>query len=295
MSTTISTMKNVNEAHVGEISVANTDSDDAHEERRDDGPAEAPEPAEDDDRQGPRDQVVVAAGIEREHDPEHRARRGRRGHGDAEADRPHARGVDPEQLRRRRVLHRRTDRAAQAGLAQHDQQPDDDQRRDGEAEQPHDRDPIPEDRQRIVGVAGVGRPVGRLVDEAEDPLDAECDRPRDEQRELLALVGAQRAQEQQLQPDAEQEHHRRHDQDRYERVDAELREQRVADERPEDDHRPLCDVDDPHDAERQRQAAGHQRIHASGQQPEDARLDEQVYRIDLPSGGGISPPSSASA
>ena len=60
---------------VGEISAARTASLDAHHERRDDRAAEAAEPAEHDDREQARDQVVVAARVEREDDPVDRAGR----------------------------------------------------------------------------------------------------------------------------------------------------------------------------------------------------------------------------
>ena len=60
---------------------------DADDERCDDGAAEAPEPAQHDDREQARDQVVVAARVEREHDPVDGARGGRGRDAQPEADR----------------------------------------------------------------------------------------------------------------------------------------------------------------------------------------------------------------
>ena len=86
-------------------------------------PAEAAEAAEHDDRQQPRDQVVVAARVERVDHPEHRAG-GSRGRGaEPEAERGHPLGVDAEQARRRSGSARspgsraRTACAAAAGTA----------------------------------------------------------------------------------------------------------------------------------------------------------------------------------
>ena len=61
-------------------------------------------------------------------------------------------------------------------------------------------------------------------------------------------------------------------------------EEAVAQVGAEDDQRPLSHVDHPHDAEGQRQAARHQRVHAAGQQAEDARLDEEVHERVRPAG-----------
>ena len=98
-SITISTTKNVKLDQVGEISAAKSASADAHEERRDDGAAERAEAAEHDDREQPRDQVVVAARVEREDDPVHRAGGARRRDAEAEAERRDHAGVDAEQPR----------------------------------------------------------------------------------------------------------------------------------------------------------------------------------------------------
>ena len=107
----------------------------------------------------------------------------------------------------------------------------------------------------------------------------ERDRPGDQQRELLALVGAQRADEDELQRDAEREAQRGDDQDPHEGIDVQPREQRVAEVRAEDDQRALGDVDDLHHAEGQREAAGHQRVDAAGQDAQQAGLDEEVHRL----------------
>ena len=72
---------------MGEISTGEHGLGDAHHERRDDRTAEAAEAAEHDDRQQPRDQVVVAARVEREDDAVHGAGRGGGRDAEAEADR----------------------------------------------------------------------------------------------------------------------------------------------------------------------------------------------------------------
>ena len=72
------TRKNVSDDHVGEISAASTDSLTPTTSDATTAPPRLPEPAQHDDREQARDQVVVAAGVEREHDPVHRARRGGR-------------------------------------------------------------------------------------------------------------------------------------------------------------------------------------------------------------------------
>jgi hypothetical protein len=113
--------------------------------------------------------------------------------------------------------------------------------------------------------------------EAQHALDPQRHGPGDEERELLPLVGAQRPDEQQLDHHAQQEHGGDHQEDREERIQVELREQRVAQEGSEDDHHALGDVDDAHDPERERESARHQRIDAAREQPEDHGLDEQAH------------------
>jgi hypothetical protein len=125
-----------------------------------------------------------------------------------------------------------------------------------------------------------------VVDDAEHALDGQRDGPRDEQRQLLALVGAQRPDEHELQRDAEREAERRDDEDPDEGIDVQLREEAVAEVGAEDDQRALRDVDDLHHAEGQRQAAGHQRVDAAREQAQQGGLDEQVHRLrGLPTRG----------
>ena len=171
----------------------------AHEERRDDRAAEAAEPAEHDDREEPRDQVVVAARVEREDDPVDGAGGGRRRHAQPEADRRDALRVDAEQLGRRpgsgRRPHRSPEAATRARIGRAGS------RITSEVTNPNTapRDDGSRRRSTSCRVARDRRAVGRLVDDAEQALDAERDRPRDEQRELLTLVAAERPQEGELQ------------------------------------------------------------------------------------------------
>ncbi len=136
---------------------------------------------------------------------------------------------------------------------------------------------VAEDVPRAIGVARDRRAVAGLVGDAEQALDAERERPRDEKRELLPLVVMQWPQEHQLQPDAEDEHRRSQKQQPDERVDAKISVERVAQVGAEDDQRPLSYVDDTHHPESEGQATRHQRIDAAGEEAEDAGLDEEMH------------------
>ena len=91
-----------------------------HEHRRRQRAADAAQPAEDDDREQPGDQVVAAVGVEApaggaEH---HAAHRGDR-HPDPERHRGHPVHVDPDQPGRDLVLHGGAHAAAEPGPVQH--------------------------------------------------------------------------------------------------------------------------------------------------------------------------------
>ena len=58
-----------------------------------------------------------------------------------------------------------------------------------------------------------------------------------------------------------------------------MREQPVAEVGTQDDQGSLGDVDHAHDPEGQRETAGHQRVDAARQEPEDACLDEEMHLL----------------
>ena len=90
----------------------------AHDERAAmTAPPRLPRPPEHDDREQPRDQVVVAARVEREDDAVDRAGGGGGGDAEAEADRGDALRIDAEQLGRDRVLDRSRAPSARTGCA----------------------------------------------------------------------------------------------------------------------------------------------------------------------------------
>ena len=219
----------------------------------------------------------MAAGVEGEHDPVHRAGRAGRRDAEPEPDRGHEPGVDPEQARRRRVLHGRPDRTPELREPQDREEQAEHHERRHECVDPGDRDVVAEDRPVAIGVAGDRRAIRRLVRDAEEALDPERDRPGDEKRELFALVVTQRPQEDELQDDPEREHRGGDHDQPDERVEPKIAVQRVAQVRAENDQRALSHVDDTHHAEAEREPARHQGVDPTGKQPENAGLDEDVH------------------
>ena len=230
----------------------------------------------------------MAARVEGVEDAVDGAAGGGRRDADAEGDRPDAVGVDAQEAGRARVLHGGAHRAAEARLREQEVQQHEDRDRERERVDADDRDLVPEDRPGRVRVAGVGRAVRRLEDRAEDPLDPERERPGDQERELLCALAPERADEHELNRRAEREHERCDDQHGQERIDVQILEQHVAQVCAQDHERPLGHVDDVHDAEDERQPAGHQRVDTPGEHSEDAGLDDDVHEA-------VTCPRSASA
>ena len=197
----------------------------------------------------------MAARVEGVEDAVDGAGGGGRRHADAEGERADAVGVDAEQARRARVLHRRAHGAAEAGLREQQVEQHEDPDRERERVRADDGHLVAEHGPGRVGVAGVRGAVGGLEDRAERSLDPERERPRDQERELFGLLAPQRADEHHLHRDAEREHERRDDQHRQERVDVQVLEEHVAQVRAQDHERALSDVDHAHDAEDECQAA----------------------------------------
>ena len=253
--------------------------DDAHQHGCDDGATDAAEPTKHDDREQSRDQVVVAAGIERIKHRVDGSRCSRGADAEPEGECADTVGVHAEQLCGGRVLNSRSNRAAEPRACEQEVEENEHRDRESEREDAYLREAVAGDRPRRVRVGRLARPVGRLVDGAEHALDAEGERPGDQQRELLRLLAAQRTDEDELHADAECEHERRDDQHRQERIDLPVLEQGVAQVRTQDDECALSYVDHPHHAENQREAARHQRIDASGEDPEDAGLDDEVHCV----------------
>ena len=263
--------------------VARTASRDAHEQGGDDGTPDAPQASEHDDRQQARDQVVVASRVEREDHPVHGARRGGRCHAEPEPERRDLPAVDAEEGRGDRVLNGRADRSPEPRPREDQVQDREHGHRDREREHPDLGHVVAAEPPRCVRVGRDRGAVVRVIEDAQGAFDRQGDRPRDQQRQLFTLVRSKRSDERQLDRHPQREHERGQQQDRQERVDVEHGERRVAQVGAQDDHGALRHVDDPHDPERERQPARHQRVDAAGQEPEDACLNDQAHARYLPS------------
>ena len=84
-----------------------------------------------------------------------------------------------------------------------------------------------------------------------------------------------------LQGEADREHHRHGQQRGEQRIDAEPARQRQDHERRQHDQVAMGEIDQPHDAEDQRQAGGEQRIEAAEQDALDDRV-EPVQHVQRP-------------
>src|SRR6185437_13437236 len=90
------------------------------------------------------------------------------------------------------------------------------------------------------------------------------------------------------------EHHRRHDQAEQDRIGTGGRPHPPREVGDHDEEGALRDVDDPHHAEDERQAAGHQRVDAADQESQHDRL-RQLRHGDLPGSGDRDHPTVAPA
>ena len=123
----------------------------------------------------------MAARIERVEDPIHGAGSSCGTHPDPEGKGAHPVGVDAEQERRARVLDRRAHRSTESRAREQQVEKNENRNAESERIRAHDGHLVAEDGPGGVRVAGVRSAVGRLVDGAEHTLDAERERPRDQE------------------------------------------------------------------------------------------------------------------